>query len=309
MHDAPAHDWDLFISHAVEDKKSFVEPLAHALSRFGLRVWYDDYTLKVGDSLSRSIDEGLAHSKYGLVVLSDSFIEKKWTEYELRGLTAREIAGSKVILPIWHNVQYEDLLKFSPTLADKLAVKSNGLTPAQIAIKIIEVVRPDIFSHILRRIAFQRAVSNGARAFVAPKDLRPSDFRHVELSQELMGRLRILRAALFEVFPLSMAAWVDNFKRELYPADEIRIWERVAAVLFECCIAYPQLTTDQKKKIFELICSHWTANPEDAVEDAFRALPEGTVEMVVRSYASPTPLQDMGKSSTWSSDNQTTSKD
>lgn len=66
MHDTSAHAWDLFISHAVEDKKSFVEPLALALSRFGLKVWYDDYTLKIGDSLSRSIDEGLAHSKYGL---------------------------------------------------------------------------------------------------------------------------------------------------------------------------------------------------------------------------------------------------
>src|SRR5712691_812752 len=96
--------WDLFISHASEDKKTFVEPLASALRDFGVRVWYDDFTLNVGDSLSRSIDNGLSRSDFGLVVLSPAFFEKKWPEYELRGLTAKEIAGSKVLLPIWHNV-------------------------------------------------------------------------------------------------------------------------------------------------------------------------------------------------------------
>jgi len=212
-----------------------------------VKVWYDDYTLTIGDSLSRSIDEGLAHSKYGLVVLSDSFIAKKWTEYELRGLSAREIVGGKVILPIWHNISRDQLLRFSPPLADKFAIKSSGLTPMQIAIKIIEVVRSDIFSHIVRRLAFRRAVVNGKRAFVAPEDLRPSGYRHPELSQDLVSRLRLLRAALFEVFPLSMEAWVDNFRREMHPVGEVRIWERVSAVLFECFIAFPNSQVTRNK--------------------------------------------------------------
>jgi hypothetical protein len=145
--------WDVFISHASEDKHGFVEHLASALTAFGVGVWYDDYTLKLGDSLSRSIDQGLARSDYGIVVLSPAFFAKQWPEYELRGLIAKELSGGKVILPIWHNISRDDILRFSPPLADKLAIRSSGLTSLQMAIKIIEVIRPEIFTRIQRRIA------------------------------------------------------------------------------------------------------------------------------------------------------------
>src|SRR6185436_12735864 len=97
--------WDVFISHASEDKDDFVRPLAQALAQLGVKVWYDEFTLVVGDSLSRSIDRGLTASTYGIVIISPSFIEKKWPERELRGLVAREIEEEqKVILPIWLGV-------------------------------------------------------------------------------------------------------------------------------------------------------------------------------------------------------------
>jgi hypothetical protein len=63
---------DVFISHAWEDK-GFVRPLAEILRSLGLKVWYDEFTLQIGDSLSRSIDAGLAESRYGLVVISPAF--------------------------------------------------------------------------------------------------------------------------------------------------------------------------------------------------------------------------------------------
>ena len=78
-------DWDVFISHAWKDKDSFVRPLAKALQAKGLKVWFDESELKVGDSLRRSIDQGLAKSKYGIVVLSPNFFERvaakgvRWT--------------------------------------------------------------------------------------------------------------------------------------------------------------------------------------------------------------------------------------
>ncbi len=58
-------EYDLFISHASEDKEEFVRPLAETLENMGVKVWYDEFTLKVGDSLRRSIDNGLVKSKYG----------------------------------------------------------------------------------------------------------------------------------------------------------------------------------------------------------------------------------------------------
>src|SRR5437762_11450419 len=108
-------EWDAFISHASEDKDGFVRPLAHALAQLGVKIWYDEFTLEVGDSLSRSIDNGLAESRYAVVVISPSFIQKKWPERELRGLVAREVEEEqKVILPIWFGVTKQEVLNFSP---------------------------------------------------------------------------------------------------------------------------------------------------------------------------------------------------
>ena len=137
--------WDVFISHASEDKDTFVRPLAMALCQLGASVWYDEFTLTVGDSISRSIDKGLANSAYGLVVLSTAFLQKPWPEYELRGLVSREISEDRVILPIWHGIAREQLVAFSPSLADKLAIVTAGMVPQDIAIQIIKVIRPDIY--------------------------------------------------------------------------------------------------------------------------------------------------------------------
>ncbi len=112
--------FDVFISHASEDKELVAKPLALSLSEYGVRVWYDEFTLSLGDSLSRSIDKGLAESSFGVVILSPAFLAKDWPEYELRGLTAKEIGRDKVILPIWHKVSREDVLKYSPLLRIKL---------------------------------------------------------------------------------------------------------------------------------------------------------------------------------------------
>src|SRR4051812_39226225 len=98
------HKTDVFISHASEDKDSFVRELAAELSRLGLSVWYDEWTLKVGDSLRRTIDEGLAGCNFGVVVLSPYFLRKNWPRAELDGLFAREMHGSKVILPVYHQI-------------------------------------------------------------------------------------------------------------------------------------------------------------------------------------------------------------
>lgn len=138
--------WDVFVSHASEDKDSFVHPLAVALQSLGISVWYDEFSLRLGDSLSRSIDRGLAGSEFGLVVISHHFIVKPWPEYELRGLVAREIREDRVILPVWHGVTRNQVLEFSPPLADKVALDTAGLGTQDIAIKLLREIRPDLYS-------------------------------------------------------------------------------------------------------------------------------------------------------------------
>jgi hypothetical protein len=132
--------YDAFISHASEDKGDFVRPLAQALDEFGFDIWYDEFELKVGDSLRQSIDRGLVNSSYGIVILSKAFFEKNWPQYELNGLTAREIEGKKVILPIWYNIDKEDVLKYSPTLADKVALSNQKMTIDEIAEALADVL-------------------------------------------------------------------------------------------------------------------------------------------------------------------------
>lgn len=117
-------EYDIFISHASEDKDSFVRPLANALAKQKYKIWYDEHSLKIGDSLSEKIDAGLANSKYGVVVLSKNFFRKEWPKRELRGLVAKETEGQGKILPIWHNIEKSEILKYSPTLADLIAIKS-----------------------------------------------------------------------------------------------------------------------------------------------------------------------------------------
>lgn len=134
--------FDAFVCHASEDKEAVAEPLASLLSALGYQIWYDKFTLKLGDSLRRSIDSGLGSSNYGIVILSPSFFKKQWTQYELDALIGAELSnGGKVILPIWHNVSHQEVSKFSPSLAMKVAVKSEyGLE--EIVRKVIDILGP-----------------------------------------------------------------------------------------------------------------------------------------------------------------------
>jgi len=117
---------DVFISHASEDKEEVVRPLTDALSRLGWKVWLDELELKLGDSLSRRIEEALAHSRFGVVILSPAFFAKEWPQRELAGLAARELAAeAKVILPVWHNVDHKYIAQRSPILADRLGVSTS----------------------------------------------------------------------------------------------------------------------------------------------------------------------------------------
>ena len=82
--------YDAFISHASEDKQEFVRPLAETLTELGLKIWYDEFELKVGDSLRGSIDRGLVNSKYGIVVLSKNFFLSYLSNF--RGLTGKRFS-------------------------------------------------------------------------------------------------------------------------------------------------------------------------------------------------------------------------
>jgi hypothetical protein len=116
--------WDLFISHASEDKAGVALPLADELEAAGLAVWLDSRQLRVGDSIRENVDAGLAACQYGVVILSPGFVARQWPKRELNALFALEDDGTPLILPVWHNVDRAAVVAYSPILADRLALNT-----------------------------------------------------------------------------------------------------------------------------------------------------------------------------------------
>lgn len=133
-------EYDVFISHASEDKESFVNEFADVLKNLGLNIWYDDSSIKWGDSIRTSIDLGLKKCKFGVVILSRHYLSKHWTNYELEGLFQRESTDGKLILPIWHNITKKEIQDFSPVLAGKMAINTAIMTPVEIGQQLLELV-------------------------------------------------------------------------------------------------------------------------------------------------------------------------
>ena len=135
--------YDVFICHAGEDKDDLVRPLARLLREARVEVWFDEFELRVGDSLRRAIDRGLSQSRFGVVVLSPAFLGKGWPQWELDGLLQRDLSQSgPLILPVWHHLGHDEVLAYSPPLADKVAV-SSALGPQHVATALLNVIRPE----------------------------------------------------------------------------------------------------------------------------------------------------------------------
>jgi len=173
---------DVFISHASEDK-SYVEPLATALEAAGVSVWYDRLILEWGDDLRSTIDNGLVNCRYGIVILSKAFLEKKkWTEHELSGLVAREQAGKKLVLPIWHGITRDDLVQYSPTLADRLAKISESDSYQDIVNSLLAILGRPVLQQNKSQVPMNppaaQKVNSRTRRPVAAEDL---NFKEIEL--------------------------------------------------------------------------------------------------------------------------------
>lgn len=142
--------WDVFISYASEDYEPVARPLARELMKLGVAVWFDRTELKIGDSLRQKIDEGLSKSRYGIVILSESFFAKHYTNLEISGLAQREFNGEHVILPIWYHVTAQEVRMYSPPLADRIALNwDSGIT--HIIASVVEKIRPDIVESVIKK--------------------------------------------------------------------------------------------------------------------------------------------------------------
>ncbi|MDX6047601.1 MULTISPECIES: TIR domain-containing protein [Bacillus] len=136
-------EYDVFISHAFEDKESFVEPLANALKEAGIKTWYDSDQIGWGQSIRQSIDKGLIKSKFCIIILSQNFLNKYWTNYELNGIFQKDSnTQNSIILPIWHNVTRDEIQKRNLTLTDMMALNTSIHSTEDIVNAMLNLLKP-----------------------------------------------------------------------------------------------------------------------------------------------------------------------
>ncbi len=109
-----------FICHDSRDKDSVARPIAVGLSRLMCSVWFDEFSLKVGDPLRESIERGIKECRKCILVLSKHFLSNPgWTNTEFNSVFTRELLEQKsVILPVWVGVSKQQVYEYSPSLAN-----------------------------------------------------------------------------------------------------------------------------------------------------------------------------------------------
>lgn len=281
-------DVELFISHASEDKDGLVRSLADYLQRTGVNVWYDEFTLTAGDSLSRSIDKGLATARYGLVVISPHFVSKRWPEYELRGLTAKEMSGSgKVIIPILHNITPEALLAYSPTLADKISITTAAKSVPEIAEAVLRAIRPELARKVSLLRKMLRAMHRERDVISVPFD----DIATLPLPDKIQVEGHVMVRALNVVNTLGPAApritgdlktFIGDLCRDLHPEPELRVWETMTAA-YLATLKHFALEMVEREALVTLLLACSLGNVKGA-SDAARRLPADAASYAVERW-------------------------
>jgi hypothetical protein len=192
--------FDVFITYAGEDKRSVARPIAEELRARGWSVWFDEFELRLGDSFVAAVERGLADTQVGVAIFSPAFFGKHWPRRELEALVARELAESrKLILPVWHDVDVGDVAAFSPSLADRLAIKTSVGLPA-----VIDAIE-EVLHHSLDLLGAGRlptATGPDGRPLDQEDPARKAlDLSVVEFNDRLIAHLAAHPERLYELSP------------------------------------------------------------------------------------------------------------
>lgn len=242
--------YDLFISHASEDKDEIVRPMVTILERLSVRVWYDEFSLQLGDSLTASIDKGLRQSRYGLLMLAKAFLGKNWPDYEYRSLLTRQIDGESVILPLWYGVTKEEVKAYSLFLTDikGLAVTRDNMNVVIPA--IVKVVRPDIWLEVRLRSILRKAVDEGTLKVVERSDIKPQTERQSKLTKQQLIRSKAIYYGIGMHLNRSFDDYVEQYELDFVPERELQSWEIMNACYLEMIERHGEATEVDKKDYF-----------------------------------------------------------
>lgn len=128
-------DYDVFISHANADKSDYVNELYLTMKKLGINIFYDSDVLSWGDNWKDIILRGTEQSEFAIIVISESFFGREWTERELSELLLRQNKmKQKIVLPLLHNITFEQLKEKYPLLQYTQSIRSNDYSAEHIAI-------------------------------------------------------------------------------------------------------------------------------------------------------------------------------
>lgn len=127
--------YDVFISHANSDKLDYVEDLYQTIAKLGINVFYDKETFEWGDNWKQKIYDGVDTSEFAIIVISNNYFGREWTEKELKSFLNRQNAsGEKIILPLLHGITISDLCAHYPELGDIQAISDDKYDIKDVAI-------------------------------------------------------------------------------------------------------------------------------------------------------------------------------
>lgn len=127
--------YDVFISHAYKDKLEFVNDLCTEIKKLGVNVFYDTDIFSWGDKWKQKIYEGTEKSEFAIIVISDNFFGREWTEKELKEFLERQnVSGQKIILPLLYNITFDDLESKYPSLCDIQCIKASDYNNTEICV-------------------------------------------------------------------------------------------------------------------------------------------------------------------------------
>lgn len=250
---------DAFLSHSSVDKSTFVRPLAECLAEQGAAIWYDEYSMKPGDSLSTSIDEGLSRARCGLVVISPGFIktarDSGWTRYEFRGIVSNSIGpDGRRIVPIWLDVTLDIVRDFSPSLADLLAIDATGKEIDQVALDVLRVIAPDRAGGLGRQRMLM-ATEPGRTTYMRLSELTPSPPLNRRVGGHVPLRALLVTQTLADCGSPAGSdydAFLENLARDLHHEKELRVWEAIACSYSVACAKF-DLDLAQKQALFRIL--------------------------------------------------------
>ena len=110
------------------------------LQERGLRVWYDEFELHIGDNLVAKLNAGINASRFGILVLSDAFFAKRWTKYELDMLEHLWVTEDRMIFPVWHNISEAEIRTYRASIAIIIGRPTDTHSIKEIADEIHSVI-------------------------------------------------------------------------------------------------------------------------------------------------------------------------